>query len=583
MGVDHPDVIYKNDASHNGSGSPAFSSEQSANANATLSDSSSTSVIMGMGVNTQRASDLLFGLSIYAEPTKTRLIEYVFSAMDELWRIGTAGQPLWHPQTNYGYETLNDIEYLKQFGHVETTLREIMKLIEVGEPQNFPSYSNQNENPTLPRAIPSVALQIEATREMAFVKMSPTNIVELLMDMNQWSRVFYNIVSRTTLLGTFLDGMEGSYDGKLYVMNAELHLPSPLVPTRECYFGRYCKQLSQEMWGIVDVSLEQFFPSATSNFLKRPSGCLITELPNGYSKVTWVEHVEVDYSQLEDQFQLLVTSGLAFGATRWLNSIVRYSECCQILKAPTLIADDGVHIVQNGRTSLVKLADRMMRSFCASISGTTGNPWMQIATCPGSTDVRVMLKNDKEDTAKPPGTMVVFATSLRLEVSPNRLFNFLRHPNSRPKWDFLSRELSIREFASIIKGENPANRVSLIRANTPEGKLEIFYLQESYTDPTGSYVIYAPLDELALSALAKGCDPDKVIVLPSGFSILPGGLVRGSDGDTIKTGSFLTVAFNIIESATDRSFIAPESVETIYKIITDTVAAIKDVVMYHNL
>ncbi|KAK7286506.1 hypothetical protein RJT34_21548 [Clitoria ternatea] len=52
----------------------------------------------------------------------------------------------------------------------------------------------------------------------------------------------------------------------------------------ECYFGRYCKQLSQEMWGIIDVSLEQFFPSATSNFLKRPSGCLISELPNGYSK-----------------------------------------------------------------------------------------------------------------------------------------------------------------------------------------------------------------------------------------------------------------------------------------------------------
>lgn len=68
-------------------------------------------------------------------------------------------------------------------------------------------------------------------------------------------------------------------------MSAELHLPTPFVPVRECYFLRYCKQLSQEIWGVVDVSLEKFFPSPSSNFRRRPSGCLIMGMSNGFSKV----------------------------------------------------------------------------------------------------------------------------------------------------------------------------------------------------------------------------------------------------------------------------------------------------------
>ncbi|XP_027343305.1 homeobox-leucine zipper protein MERISTEM L1-like [Abrus precatorius] len=525
----------------------------------------------------QRASDLLFGFSIYAEPTKGKIIEKAFSAMDELSKLGVAGQPLWQPQTNDRFDTLNHIEYLRQFGQADTTLREIVKLIEIGEPQiELPSFDlYQTDHPTS-KATPRAALQIEASRDMATINMSPTNIVELLMDMNQWWSAFYNIVSKAKILGTMFDGMEGGYDGKLHVMSAELHLPTAVIPTRECYFGRYCKQLSHDKWGIVDVSLEKFFPSPTSNFLKRPSGCLITAMPNGCSEVIWVEHVEADHSQLDDRFKQLVTSGLAFGATRWLASLVRYSEWRQVLNASAFIADDGVHIPQTGRTSFLKLADRMMRSFCANISASPSNPWMQIATFPGSTDVRVMIMNDAADPEKSLGTTVVFTTTLWLQVSPDRLFNYLRHVNSRSKWDVLSRRLCIREFAAIIKGENSRNRVSLMSANTTKGKIEIFYLQESCTNSTGSYVIYAPLDELTLSALASGCDPGKVVILPSGFSILPGGLEGG-------TGSFLTIAFNIVENAINRAFIPPESIETIYKVITDTVTSIKDGVRYHNL
>lgn len=85
-------------------------------------------------------------------------------------------------------------------------------------------------------------------------------------------------------------------------MSAEFQVPSPLVPTRENYFVRYCKQHTDGTWAVVDVSLDNLRPSSISRSRRRPSGCLIQELPNGYSKVTLIsnltEQVVVHISQL---------------------------------------------------------------------------------------------------------------------------------------------------------------------------------------------------------------------------------------------------------------------------------------------
>ena len=68
-------------------------------------------------------------------------------------------------------------------------------------------------------------------------------------------------------------------------LTAEFQVPSPLVPTRENYFVRYCKQHSDTTWAVVDVSLDRLRPSPITRSRRRPSGCLIQELQNGYSKV----------------------------------------------------------------------------------------------------------------------------------------------------------------------------------------------------------------------------------------------------------------------------------------------------------
>ena len=73
-------------------------------------------------------------------------------------------------------------------------------------------------------------------------------------------------------------------------MHEELQVLSTFVPTREFYFLRYCQQIEQGLWAIVDVSYD--FPrdnqfSAQFRSHRLPSGCLIQDMPNGYSKVIY--------------------------------------------------------------------------------------------------------------------------------------------------------------------------------------------------------------------------------------------------------------------------------------------------------
>ncbi|OIV98701.1 hypothetical protein TanjilG_24872 [Lupinus angustifolius] len=494
--------------------------------------------------NIQRASDIVVGVSTHVDPTKAKIIDLAYSAMDELIVLGLVGEPLWQPKKHDRHQTLNSIEYLRQFGMIDESLRGIIKLVEVGEPQSLPSLESYLLEPSMSNATQNVALQVEASRDVEYIKMSPMKLIELLMDMNQWGREFYNIVSRTTMVRTLLDGVEGSNNGKLLVMNTELHLPTPFVPTRECYFARYCKQLSQETWGVVDVSLEKFIASPSKYIRRRPSGSLIQGMPNGFSKVIWVEHVEADHGQVNKKLQPLFGAGYAFGATRWLASIVQHNEWSETLKEPTLAADDRVLISKAGRMSFLNMGDRMMRTFCSDINASTRNPWKQIPSFYGSTDVRYIVKNNNNsETGKPPGTSVIFTTSVWIHASPNRLFNFLRHESSRKK--------------------------------NSEDKTDIYYIQKSYTDSIASYVVYAPLDESALKSLSNGSNPEIVMMLPSGFTILPARFSDNNNGD----GSLLTIAFHSIESTSIRSSIPSESVEILYKVITETISAIKDAMM----
>ncbi|KAJ6849405.1 homeobox-leucine zipper protein ROC2 [Iris pallida] len=500
--------------------------------------------LLGIGMG----GEIMFGGGGSAgepEIKKPVIIELAVAAMEELIRMAQLGEPLWTPAglDNDGTaESLDEEEYVR----------------------NFPRGIG-------PRPF---GLKSEASRESAVVIMNHINLVEMLMDVNQWSNIFFGIVSRAITLDVLSTGVAGNCNGALQVMSAEFQVPSPLVPTRESLFARYCKQHADGTWAVVDVSLDGLRPSPVLRCRRRPSGCLIQEMPNGYSKVTWVEHVEVDDRSVHSIYRSLVNSGLAFGARRWVSTLDRQCERLASAMASSIpTGDGGVIQTAEGRRSMLRLAERMVVSFCGGVSASTTHQWTTLSGS-GAEDVRVMTRKSVGDPGRPPGIVLNAATSFWLPVPPKRVFDFLRDESSRSEWDILSNGGVVQEMAHIANGRDDGNCVSLLRVNsTNSSQSNMLILQESCTDSTGSYVIYAPVDVVAMNVVLNGGDPDYVALLPSGFAILPDG--PDAIGEAGPGGSLLTVAFQILVDSVPTAKLSLGSVATVNSLIACTVERIK--------
>ncbi|XP_074307544.1 homeobox-leucine zipper protein MERISTEM L1-like [Silene latifolia] len=499
--------------------------------------------------------DLLRTIAPPTEADKPLIIELAVAAMEELIRMAQSGDPLWVPSPDNSIEVLNEEEYFRSF----------------------------------PRGIgpTPLGLKSEASRDSCVVIMNHMNLVDIFMDVNQWSSVFSGIVSRAMTVEVLSTGVAGNYNGALQLMTAEFQVPSPLVPTRENYFVRYCKQHGDGIWAIVDVSLDGLHPSPSPRCRRRPSGCLIQEMPSGYSKVTWVEHVEVDDREVHNLYRGLVNSGLAFGAKRWVSALDRQCERLASVMATNIPAGEaGVITNREGRKSMLKLAERMVMSFCAGVGASTAHTWTTLSGS-GADDVRVMTRKSMDDPGRPPGIVLSAATSFWMPVPPKQVFDFLRDENSRSEWDILSNGGLVQEMAHIANGRDQGNSVSLLRVNSANSsQSNMLILQESCTDTTGSYVIYAPVDVVAMNVVLNGGDPDYVALLPSGFAILPDGPVAGHGGPGIEVagsgGSLLTVAFQILVDSVPTAKLSLGSVATVNSLIKCTVERIKGAVACNN-
>ncbi|CAI9292594.1 unnamed protein product [Lactuca saligna] len=383
--------------------------------------------------------------------------------MEELVRKAQVCEPLWVPTSNNSHEILSEDEYVRSF----------------------------------PRGIGPklMGFKSEASRESMVVSMNHMTVVEILMDVHQWSNVFSGIVSRAMTLEVLSTGVAGNYNGALQVMRAEYQIPSPLVPTRENYFVRYCKQHGDGTWAVVDVSMDNMGSSSISRFRRRPSGCLIQELLNGYSKVTWIEHVEVDNGDVHDIYKVLVNSGLAFGEKRWVATLDRQSERLASAMASNIPAGDvggkcPIITSPKGRKSMLKLAERMVLSFCSGVGASTAHTWTSLSGSGGD------------------------------------------------DWDILSNCGHVEEIAHIANGRDPGNCVSLLRVNVIQ-------------------IMFA--------------------LLPSGFAILPDGLVDDEGGALVSGtgGSLLTIAFQILVDSDPTSKLSLGSVAIANSLIKSTVERIK--------
>ncbi|CAM8943833.1 unnamed protein product [Rhodiola kirilowii] len=483
----------------------------------------------------------------HSEADKPMIVELAVAAMEEFLRMAQMGEPLWLPFADGSPSiALNEDEYNRNF--------------------------HRCIGPT------PAGFVLEASRYTAFLMMNHVNMVEIFMDANQWMSMFSGIVSRAMTLEVLSTGTAGILNGALQVMTAELHVATPLVPTRELYFARFCKQHGDGVWAVVDVSLDNLRPSPIVRCRKRPSGCLIQKTPDGYSKVTWVENVEVDDRGVHNLYKPLVKSGLAFGARKWVSTLNRQCERLASFMASYIPNGEEVFNNEQGRKNMMKLAERMVMSYSVGVSASITHTWTTLSGT-GADDVRVMTRKSIDYPGRPSGIVLSAATSFWVAVPPTRVFDFLRNKNHRNQWDILCNGGVVQEMAHISNGRDEGNCVSLLQTNSANAtQSNMLILQESFSEATTSFVIYAPIDFGAMNSVLLGGDPDYVPLLPSGFAIYPDGSSGQieSNGPNQTGGSLLTVAFQILVDSQPTATMSLGSVATVNQLISRTVERIKE-------
>ncbi|KAL0379575.1 UNVERIFIED_CONTAM: Homeobox-leucine zipper protein ANTHOCYANINLESS 2 [Sesamum angustifolium] len=490
---------------------------------------------------------------------RSMYLELALAAMDELVKMAQTDEPLWLRSLEGGREILNHEEYLRTFTPC------------IGmKPNGFVT---------------------EASRETGMVIINSLALVETLMDSNKWAEMFPCIIARTSTTDVISSGMGGTRNGALQLMNAALQVLSPLVPVREVNFLRFCKQHAEGVWAVVDVSIDTIRETsggATTfpNCRRLPSGCVVQDMPNGYSKVTWVEHVEYDESVVHQLYRPLISAGMGFGAQRWVATLQRQCECLAILMSSTVPVREHTAITGGGRRSMLKLAQRMTNNFCAGVCASSVHKWNKLRTENVDDDVQVMTRKSVDDPGEPPGIVLSAATSVWLPTSTSGRTSEERVGHPLQRWPH-ARNGSHRQrprpwqlrFAATSKCKSSRS----MAMNSSQSSMLI--LQETCIDAAGSLVVYAPVDIPAMHVVMNGGDSAYVALLPSGFSIVPDGPgSRGppSNGPTSNggathrvSGSLLTVAFQILVNSLPTAKLTVESVETVNNLISCTVQKIK--------
>ena len=295
---------------------------------------------------------------------------------------------------------------------------------------------------------------------------------------------------------------------------------------------------------------------------KCPSGCLIHDLQNGSSHVTWVEHVDVreQEKELRPIFKPFVESGFAFGAKRWLSTLQRHAERF-IYSMGINIAPSDSTIAPEGRRSLAAMTNKMMVSFCNDISNSTFHHWTLVNRTK-KRPMEVRTNKRRGDPGKPPGLNRTAGCTVKHISHHTRVFDFLRDVQSRHPWDSMAMEKSVQVLADFTTGPDPRNCISVLAIGNHN---DFLILQECCTDATGSYVIYAPIDKTIFQSMLCGADPEPIPLLSSGFSILPD--VSGG----VLDGTLLTRVFQI----SIRALSTRNAVDMASAVVQDTLRRIK--------
>ncbi|EOA19553.1 hypothetical protein CARUB_v10002574mg [Capsella rubella] len=491
------------------------------------------------------------------------------------------------------FPPLSQMDRMVMFEMAEKAVAEVMTLIQIEEsmwkkssidgrlvidPSNYEKCFAKINHFKVPSGRP------ESSKEVVVVQMDARILVDMFLDTEKWARLFPTIVNESKTIYV-LDSVDQGRKIFSRVIYEQMHILSPLVPAREFIILRSCQQMEENVWMIADVSCNipnVEFESTVPLCNKRPSGVLIQALPDGFSKVTWVEHVEVTDKMRPHRLyrDLFLYGGLGYGARRWTVILERMCERLYLSSVSDLSNDDYAGVVQTmeGRRSVMSLGERMSKNFAWMINMVQKLDFSQQSETNNS-GVRISVRTN-DAAGEPPGLIVCAGSSLSLPLPPLQVYDFLRNLEVRHQWDVLCQGNPVTEVARFITGTDTKNNVNFLEPSSGgEKKNELMILQDSFIDALGGMVVYAPMDlETAASAISGQIDSSTIPILPSGFIISCDGRPLSADEqDGGSSSTLLTVAFQILVSDPRYStnINIEESATTVNTLISSTVQRIK--------
>ncbi|GAU38062.1 hypothetical protein TSUD_146210 [Trifolium subterraneum] len=143
-------------------------------------------------------------------------------------------------------------------------------------------------------------------------------------------------------------------------------------------------------------------------------------------------------------------------------------------------------------------------------------------------------------------------------------------------WDILCYQSPVNEVGRISNGRHPGNITSIIKVDQPfipNSENNVMILQESFTSPVGSYIIFAPSNSESMNVAIRGGDSTRMHILPSGFVVCSNEKLYGNS----KVGSLLTIAYQTLASSQDGTMMSTmEAVANANTLVTNTLVKVKE-------
>lgn len=122
-----------------------------------------------------------------------------------------------------------------------------------------------------------------------------------------------------------------------------------------------------------------------------------------------------------------------------------------------------------GQKSMLKLAQRMTDNFCSGICASIMSKWEMIYPCnAGEESVQLMCRKTMNSPGEPSGIILSATASVKIPVSRQKVFDFLREKRYRSDWDILSNGGPIHEVTHIPKSHDPGNCITLLRCDVSD-------------------------------------------------------------------------------------------------------------------